>query len=183
MTSKGHHRRKVWTARALRRMLQDGHAGEEGPRPYFAIILPGACGSVPRPADLRDEVDIGRDARAKQALIDAIGFVSPPNDRSDWVGDTPKRLKYLWFGVWRGRWCISGCLTSRAQRHGYPGELPELAAFINRIQYVIGSCVTVYGRPNPIDRWVGDRYFKMMLDHLYFSLPLRYPRRTAQEPA
>lgn len=170
MKSRGHHRRRMWTARALRRLMYDGTSNEDGPRPYFAIIVPGAIGMMARPIGLPDEMDFGWHNPMKQALIDAIGFTVPPTPESDWIGDTPKGLKYFYVGVWRSRWCISGCLYSRSPSHNYPGELPGLAAFINQIQKVTAQLVTVYSCPNPLDHWSGKRYQKLFPIHRYAAI-------------
>lgn len=151
-----------------------GSGGKDGARPHFALLIPGELGTLGGTSDLPNEVGMGWQDERVKALIGAIGFVSEPYMNSDWVGDTPKHLKYTWIGVWRGRWCISGALYSRSSDDGYPGELPQLAAFINRIQTVAGELVTVYGEVGPTLRWTGERHKKIMSFPRYLSLHQRY---------
>jgi hypothetical protein len=154
-----------------------GSGGEDGARPLFTILIPGELGTLGGTANLPDAVDMGRDDERVEALIQAIGFVSEPYLISDWVGDTPKYLKYTWVGIWRGRWCISGALYSRSPDDGYPGVLLQLSAFINRIQVVAGELATVYGEVGPTDNWLGERYQKQMIFHRYLALHTRYRPR------
>jgi hypothetical protein len=147
----GPHKRRAWTPRALRRMMRDpgGAGGCDGPRPPITIIVPGELGTSGEAKDLPDCVDVGWYDAPAQTLLKALGFT-----RDDGVSfiSKPHGTKHFYLGVLRGRWYFSGYLYSRSREHGYPSELPELAAFINQIQAATGCCAPVYGDRNPAHR-------------------------------
>lgn len=168
----GPHRRKQWTPRTVRRMLRDpdGFGGDNGPRPFLLIVIPGKIGEA---TEHKNNLYIDRHGPITTDLLSKIGYTV--QSKYGYDCDHPPGLKYFDVGVWRGRFVVTCCLYSRDPRHDYPGELIHIADFINQIQKSAGSLATVYGRFHRMDRWSDNRYRKTMAFHRYFELHRKYP--------
>ena len=160
----GHHRRKQWTPRTVRRMLY----GFDGPRPFLHIVIPGKLGEA---TEHKDDLFIDRYGPIAMDLLSKIRYTERPIWGVDY--GYPPYLKYSDVGVWRGRFVITLTLyhLNREGRDPFPG----IANFINQIQKSAGCLATVYGMVNPISRWSYERYSKMMPDYKYFDLYRKYP--------
>lgn len=154
----GPHKRRMWTPRALRKMLRDpwGQGVGEGPRPFLTVIVPGDVGTSNGAEDLPDCVDVGWYDKPAQTVLKALGF-TPDGETGDVGKPGGGGVKYFYLGVLKGRWCFTATLYYRSRDYGYPGVLSELSAFINQIQAVAGALAPVYGAKTPENRWTWRR--------------------------